>query len=56
MDEGLEIEERQITLKANIRVLRVQLDSALRWKAHLREVEAKATYILSAFESTTGST
>jgi hypothetical protein len=55
MDEGFEIERRQITLEANIRVLRVQLDSALKWKAHLREVKAKATRILSALGFTTGS-
>jgi hypothetical protein len=55
MDEGLKIEERQIMFEANIRVLRVQLDLTLRWKAHLREVKAKATRILSAFGFTIGS-
>jgi hypothetical protein len=55
MDEGFKIEGRQITLKTNIKVLKIQFDSALKWKAHLYKVEAKATRILNAFESITDS-
>jgi hypothetical protein len=42
--------------KADIRVLGVQLDPALRWKPHLRAVEARAVHYLSALKTLTGST
>lgn len=56
MDEGIKIEGQQIIPSTCVRILGVQLDTALRWKAHLRAVEAKATRTLSAFSSTAGST
>jgi hypothetical protein len=42
--------------KANIRVLGVQLDPALRWRPHLRAVEARAVSHLNALKTITGST
>jgi hypothetical protein len=56
MGAGLTIEGQQISPSTDIRVLGVRLDSALRWRAHLRAVEAKATSILNAFSSITRST
>ena len=52
----MEIEGQQITPSTDIRILGIQLDTALRWRAHLRLVEAKAIRTLNAFNSITGST
>jgi hypothetical protein len=56
MNTGIEIEGQRIVPSPDIRILGIRLDSALRWKAHLRAVEAKATRTLNAFSSLTGST
>ena len=56
MNKGLQIGSQVITPSANIRVLGVQIDSALRWQAHVRDIEAKAQRTLSAVRSLTGST
>jgi ribonuclease HI len=42
--------------KTDVRVLGVQLDPALRWKPHLRAVEARAVHRLNALKTLTGST
>lgn len=42
--------------KLDVRVLGVQLDPALRWKPHLRAVEARAVHHLSALKTLSGST
>ncbi len=42
--------------KTDVRVLGVQLDPALRWKPHLRAVEARAVHHLNALKTLTGST
>jgi hypothetical protein len=36
--------------------LGVHLDSALRWKPHLRAIEAKSVYLVNALRTITGST
>ena len=51
----LRLEGQQISPKSDIRVLGVQLDSKLRWKPHLRAIEAKLVYLVNALRTITGS-
>jgi exonuclease III len=56
MDASMEIDGQTIQPTGDVRILGVQLDSALRWKPHLRTLEAKAERTLNALKTTTGST
>jgi hypothetical protein len=56
MKAKLRLEGQQINLKSDIRVLGVQLDSTLRWKPHLRVIEAKSVHLVNALRTITGST
>ena len=46
----------EILPKIEVRILGVYLDPALRWKPHLRAVEAKAVSQLNTLKIITGST
>ena len=46
----------EIHPKTEVRILDIYLDPALRWKPHLRAVEAKAVSQLNALKTITGST
>ena len=45
MSAKVKLEGQRVGPKTDIRILGVRLDSALRWQAHLRAVEAKIVYI-----------
>jgi hypothetical protein len=47
---------KQIRPASDIRVLGVRIDTALKWQAHLRTIEARATRMINAIKSLTGST
>jgi len=55
MSAEVELEEQRVGPKRDIRVLGVRLDSALRWQAHMRSVEAKAVHIVNALYTITRS-
>jgi hypothetical protein len=56
MSAEVRLEGQSVGPKIDIRILGVQLDSALRWQAYMRIVEAKAVYIINALHMITGST
>jgi len=56
MSAEVKLEGQRVGPKTDIRILGVRLDSALRWQAHLRAVEAKTVYIRNALYTITGST
>jgi ribonuclease HI len=56
MKATLRIDNATLEPKSEIRVLGVQLDPSLRWKPHLRAVEARAVHHLNALKTITGST
>jgi len=56
MKVGVELAGHQVDSKSDIRVLGVQLDSKLRWAAHMHHVEAKLVIRQKAMQTITGST
>ena len=56
MSAEVRLEGQSVGPKTDIRILGVRLDSALRWQAHMRSVEAKAVHMVNALRTITGST
>jgi len=56
MSAEVRLEGQSVGPKIDIRILSVRLDSALKWQAYIRAVEAKAVYIVNALRTITGST
>ena len=56
MSAEVRLEGQSVGPKTDIRILSVRLDSALRWQAHMRAVEAKAVHMVNALCTITGST
>jgi len=56
MSAEVRLEGQSVGPKTDIRILGVRLDSALRWQAHMRAVEAKAVHLVNALRTITGST
>ena len=56
MSAEVKSEGQRVGPKIDIRILDVRLDSALRWQAYLRAVEAKTVYMGNALRTITGST
>lgn len=56
MNASLILTDHEISAKADIRVLGVQLDSRLRWRPHLRQIEAKLVTRQKAAQIIAGST
>jgi hypothetical protein len=55
-EASVKIGVKEVRPAQNIRILGVRVDSALKWKAQLRAIEAHAMRMLSALQSITGST
>ena len=56
MSAEARLEGQSVGPKTDIRILSVRLDSALRWQAHMRAVEAKAVHMVNVLRTITGST
>ena len=56
MSIEVRLEGQSVGSKTDIRILSVRLDSALKWQAYMRAVEAKAVYMVNALRTITGST
>ena len=56
MTAEIKLGDQKIGPKSDIRILGVRLDSALRWQAHMRAVEAKSVHMINALRTITGST
>jgi hypothetical protein len=55
-EAGVKIGIKDVRPAQDIRILGVRVDSALKWKAQLRAIEAHIIRMLSALQSITGST
>ena len=56
MSAEVRLEGQSVGPKTDIRILGVRLDSALRWQAHMRAVEAKVVHLINALRTIIGST
>ena len=56
MSAKVRLEGQSVGPKTDICILSVRLDSALRWQAYIRAVEAKAVHMINALRMITGST
>jgi hypothetical protein len=56
LNASLDLGEHTVQPESDIRVLGVRLDTALRWRPHLRAVEAQATHHVNALKAISGST
>jgi hypothetical protein len=56
LNASLDIGDYTINPESDIRILGVQLNTALRWKPHLRTVEAQISHQVNALKTIIGST
>jgi hypothetical protein len=56
MSVKVRLEGQSVGPKTDICILSVRLDSALRWQAYMRVVEAKAVYMINTLYMIIGST
>jgi hypothetical protein len=56
MEASVAINDKEIKPSSSVRILGVRIDSALKWQAQLKAVDAHATRMLTALKSITAST
>ena len=56
MSAEVRLEGQNVGPKTDIRILSVRLDSALRWQAYMRAVEAKVVHLINTLYMIIGST
>jgi hypothetical protein len=56
LNASLNIGDHTISSESDIKILKIRLDTALRWKPHFRAVEAQTSHQVNALKTITGST